>query len=536
MNLKMKKLIIFLAPLFLLASCEDFLKEEPKSEMSVDQYFSEPAHAQNAVNSLYRDGFPGFFGAGSAYRGSTVMLGGYMSGLFDNEYKGQEVHVEECHNLTLSPVNMAGYLDDIWDPCYTAISRANNAIKYIPSTPGLTDAESKKLEAQARFFRAVNYFHLVKTFGGVPLILEPYESLDELYKERAAVAQVYDQIITDLLFAYNEGGLGNNPMPMNNFRVSNGSVGAVLADVYLTMSGFPVQSDHYADAAGIARDIITSGNYGLIGHGEELSNSAYNKMRTSDMEQEYLYSIEYEAGIAESGWLPTYSYPNRAATWGVFQYSITNNAYRPVEELLRVYDPANDLRFQEKQFFHSELTYTEVVDGVEQEVTKTYETSPYLWHDDEALFETGRGGKDVAVYRFAEVLLIAAEAIARSEGVTAEAVGYLTDVRERGYWQTDRAAIEAALAGVSVEDFVEEVWKERLRELPLEYRVWSDVQRTRKFPVTDENNPGEVTFDDIVGHTNVWGATFQEKHLLFPISENEMQRNPNLVQNSGYSD
>jgi hypothetical protein len=499
--------------------------------MSVDQYFSEPSHAQNAVNSLYRDGVPGFFGAGSAYRGTTMMIGGYMSGFFDNEYKGQEVHVEECHNLTLDPVNMSGYLDGIWDPCYTAISRANNAIKYIPDTPGLSESDANKLEGQARFFRALNYFHLVKTFGGVPLITEPYESLGDMYLPRSTAEQVYEQIITDLNFAINQGNLGNQPMPMNDFRVSKGSAEAMLADVYLTMSGHPVQANHYGDAADAARSIISSGNYGLIEHGAGLSNSAYNKMRTSDNEEEYLYVIEYAEGIAESGWLPTYSYPNRAATWGIFQYSITNNAYRPVEELLDVYDPANDLRMQEKQFFHTSLTYME--DG--EEVTRTYDVSPYLWHDDVALFETGRAGKDVAVYRYAEVLLIAAEAIARSEGVTAEAVGYLADVRSRAYWQTDRADIVNELSGLSEQAFVEEVWKERLREMPLEYRIWSDIQRTRKYPLTDENNPGEVTFVDVVGQSNVWGQSFEEKHLLFPISNNEMQRNPNLEQNPGYT-
>lgn len=527
----MKKIIILFAGLMFMASCEDFLEEKPKSEMSVNQYFSDPSHAQNAVNSLYRDGVPGFFGAGSAYRGTTMMIGGYMSGFFDNEYKGQEVHVEECHNLTLDPVNMSGYLDGIWDPCYTAISRANNAIKYVPETPGLSDAKNKELEAQARFFRALNYFHLVKTFGGVPLITEPYESTGNMYLERADASQIYNLIIEDLKFAINQGGLGNQPMPMNNFRVSEGSARAMLADVYLTMSGHPVQANHYGDAADVARDIINSGNYGLIEHGEELSNSAYNKMRTSENEREYLYVIEYESGIAESGWLPTYSYPNRAATWGIFQYSITNNAYRPVEELLDVYDPANDLRMQEKQFFHTNLTYME--DG--EEVTRTYDVSPYLWHDDEALFETGRAGKDVAVYRYAEVLLIAAEAIARSEGVTSEAVGYLADVRNRAYWETDRADIVSELSGLSEQAFVEEVWKERLRELPLEYRIWNDIQRTRKYPLTDENNPGEVTFVDVVGQSNVWGKTFEEKHLLFPISNNEMQRNPNLTQNPGYT-
>ncbi|MFO8000207.1 MAG: RagB/SusD family nutrient uptake outer membrane protein [Marinilabilia sp.] len=527
----MKKIIILFTGLLFMASCEDFLEEKPKSEMSVDQYFTEPSHAQDAVNSLYRDGVPGFFGAGSAYRGTTMMIGGYMSGFFDNEYKGQEVHVEEAHNLTLSPVNMSGYLDDIWDPCYTAISRANNAIKYIPDTEGLSESEANELEAQARFFRALNYFHLVKTFGGVPLITEPYETLADMYLERADAEQIYNLIIEDLEFAMNEGGLDDQPMPMNDFRISKGSVGALLADVYLTMSGHPVQANHYGDAADAAREIITSGNYELIEHGEELSNSAYNKMRTSESEREYLYVIEYETGIAENNYLPAYSYPNRAATWGIFQYSITNNAYRPVEELLQVYESDEDLRIQEKQFFHSSLTYMD--DG--EEVTRTYDVSPYLWHDDRALFETGRGGKDVLVYRYAEVLLIAAEAIARSEGVTGEAVGYLADVRSRAYWETDRGDIVSELSGLSEQAFVEEVWKERLRELPLEYRIWSDIQRTRQYPETSESNPGEVNFVDVVGHENVWGKAFQEKHLLFPISNNEMQRNPELDQNPGYS-
>ncbi|MDG5800984.1 RagB/SusD family nutrient uptake outer membrane protein [Marinilabiliaceae bacterium ANBcel2] len=530
----MKKLIILFFGLLFMASCDDFLEESPKSEMSIHQYFSDPSHAYNSVNRLYRDGVPSFFHAGSAYRGTTMMLGGYMSGFFDNpEYKGQEVHVIECHNLTLTPVNISGFLDDVWTPCYVAIARANTAIKYIPDTPGLSDSEKNQLLGQAYFFRALNYFHLVKIFGDVPLTIEPYESLEDIYLERSSAEIVYNQIINDLLFVIDNSSLNNEPMPMNNYRISKGSAKALLADVYLTISGEAVNIDKYADAANVARDIITSGNYSLISHDDEdLKKSAYNTIRTSNTEREYLYVIEYDAGIATNGWLPTYCYPNVAATWGVFQYSITNNSYKPVEELLAVYDSNNDLRIQEKQFFHSSLTYME--NGEER--TREYEPSPYLWHDDEALFETGRSGKDVAVYRLAEVYLIAAEAIARSEGVTSEAVEYLAEVRSRGYWQTEKSDIINLLSTLSEQEFVEEVWKERLRELPLEFRIWSDMQRTRKYPLTDINNPGEVDFVDLVGQTNVWGSTFEEKHLLFPISNNERQRNPNLTQNPGYSD
>jgi starch-binding outer membrane protein, SusD/RagB family len=522
----MKKLLVLLSGILILTACEDFLLETPQDQLDVNQFFSDPSHAYNAVSILYRNGVPGFYGAGGAYSGSTMMIGGYMSGLFDNEYKGQEVHVQHAHNLTLSPINMANYLDNIWNNTYLAVSRANSAIKYIPDTPGLSDAEKVNLMAQARFFRALNYFHLVKTFGDVPLITEPYESLENLYVERTPLQSVYQQIVSDLEYIISESALNYTPMPSNNYRVSKAAAATLLADVYLTMSGYPLQNDNYANAASAARQVINSGNFNLIQHGATEAQSAYNVLRTSDNQSEYIYVVEFASGIAENGWLPAYSYPNRLAAFGLFQYDITVNVYRPLDEILQIYDPVNDLRIQEKQFFHSNLT--------RGGTTYNYEVSPYLWHDDVALFETMRGDKDQYIYRYAEVLLIAAEAIARSEGVTAEAIDYLVQVRNRGYWQTDESVLSAQLTGLSVDEFVREVWTERLREFPLEFKLWNDVQRTRLFPVTSAANPGQVNFVNVIGHTNAWGHTLQERHLLLPISENEMQRNPNLVQNPGY--
>ncbi len=187
----MKKILfITLLSLTLLGlnSCNDFLKEEPRSQISVNQFFLTPADAISAVNNLYRTGFPSFYNAGSAYMGPTIMFGGYISGLFDNQYKGQEKFVQDCQNLAIDPVVNNSNLLSIYQNCYVAIGRANNAIKFIPTTPGLTPAEVNKLLAEARFFRALNYFHLVKMFGGVPLISEPYESLENLYVEKSTEA------------------------------------------------------------------------------------------------------------------------------------------------------------------------------------------------------------------------------------------------------------------------------------------------------------------------------------------------------------
>jgi hypothetical protein len=132
-------------------------------------------------------------------------------------------------------------------------------------------------------------------------------------------------------------------------------------------------------------------------------------------------------------------------------------------------------------------------------------------------------------------LLIAAEAIARSEGVTPEAVNHLAEVRSRAYWKTDPAQIQAELQALPANEFVEEVWEERFRELVFEFQTWYDIVRTRKYPITSAAANGEITFVDVVGQMNPWGRTFAARHLLLPISEAERQRNPSLgEQNPGY--
>lgn len=520
----MKKILILLSLGFLVFSCADFLEEEPRSSITTGQYFTKQEHAQGVVNSLYRIGAPTFFHASGAYSGSRAMIGGYLSNFFDNGYKGQEIFVSYAQTLTIDPVNFVGTLDGIWNESYFAIGRANTAIKYIPGTANMSDADKNRLLAEARFFRAYNYFWLTKFFGKVPLITEPYESLDNLYIKRAEIAAVYDLIVSDLQSAISQGNLPSRPMPENGFRVSKGSAEILLADVLLTMSGYPLQSNKYADAANVAKSIINSGNYALIQHGSTPQTSAYNVMRTTDNTKEYLYVYEYAAGIATAGWLPIYCYPVEAQGWGIFKYSITNNAYQPMPHLLAAYEPT-DYRVQEKQFYHSSLTR-----GTQ---TWNFAPAPYLWHDDKALFEEGSAAavKDITVYRYAEALLIAAEALAKSGGSIDEAAGYLAQVRQRAFPSKTVAEVKASLAGLSADDFVKEVWKERLREFSLEFKIWGDIQRTRQIPVTNLNNPGQVSFTNVIGYTNFWGATYQEKNLLFPISANELNRNPELDQN-----
>lgn len=522
------KHILLLLVMVCFTACSDFLEEEPLSELASEQFFSEPDQAYSAVNALYRTGAPSMTDGG-VYDGMPVMLGAYMSGFFSNEYAGQELHVSNTQQLTLNGDNIGNYLQGRWRELYLGISRANNAIKYIPETPGLSDAERDQLIAEAKFFRAYSYYYLVRFFGPVPLTTEPYDSLEDLYLERSPVADIYTLIEADLKDALDNGGLSTMSMVNNGKRITAGTVATLLSEVYLTMSGAPLNANRYGDAASLAQEIIngTYGSYSLVGHDElnpgevDLENSAYNKIRKSDASaEEHIYIKEFDAAIATSTF-PRYSYPT-----GFSQdvlYDIANGAYQPSESFLDLYDPDNDLRVQEKQYFHTTLEGTD----------KTFPPTPYMWHDDEAMFQTAQSGKDQAMLGYADVLLIAAEAIAKSSGVTGDAVNYLAQVRARAYWDTDMETITGNLSGLGVNEFVEEVWTERHRELVFEFQNWFDIVRTRKFPVA--SSPGVVDFVEVIGHTTDQGKQIEEKHMLLPLPEPEIQRNPSLgTDNNGY--
>lgn len=524
----MKKYSVMIIGSILLSvsGCADFLEERPKDFLTKETFYQTEDQATSNINYLYRSGVPALYNANSAYAGPPVMLGGYVSGYFDSEYEGQEVVVMYSKNLNRTAVNIANQIDAVWDECYKAINVANGAIKYIPAID-MSEDVANLLVGEAKFFRAMNYFHLIKMFGDIPLSLEPYESLEGIYQPRTPSVTVYNQIISDLVDAASV--LPDAAFYQNENRITRNVANALLANVYLQMSGFPVQEDHYEEAMNAAKAVITSGKHSLTQHENKTNLSAYNKLRTTDGLNESIYAYEFNSVVSTSGWWPTYSFPNAAAGWGFFKYAITANIYRASNGLFNIYDPAEDIRGQEKQFF-----FTRYNNPTDNSVIQLGELSNWYYYEEEAMLSTGRGTKDFNIFRYAEVLLIAAEAIAQTTGVTAEAAGYLAQIKARASL-TDKtvAAYQAELMTLNKEAFIEEVWIERLREFPLEFKIWDDILRTRRYPQFSANK-GEVTFRNVVGASNNWGMTFDENDLLWPLSANEMQRNPELVQNPGY--
>lgn len=308
----------------------------------------------------------------------------------------------------------------------------------------------------------------------------------------------------------------------NENRISKYVAAMLLTAVYM-------QEGKYAEAASSVKTVIDS-PHALTTNSDRELNSAYNKIRSTDGLDETIYAYEYNNAVSTGGWWPTYAFSSSAtAVFGT--YSIFERVYGPTNRFLNVYD-ANDLRIQPNQFFHwkytnpnNEKTWTSDVAGC------------WFWYDEDALLNTGRATKDRDFFRYAEALLDAAESIAQSQGVTAEAAGYLAQVQARADGEGRSAeTIAVGLQALGKDAFIQACWTERLREFPLEFKIWDDCLRTGKFPVISETEKGKVTYVDLVGAQNASGATFKESDLLWPISLNEMQRNPKLKQNTGYAE
>ena len=128
------------------------------------------------------------------------------------------------------------------------------------------------------------------------------------------------------------------------------------------------------------------------------------------------------------------------------------------------------------------------------------------------------------LYRYADVLLMAAEAIGESDGATDEAIGYVNQIRARARFNgTTTSSYPADVtAGISKEDFIKVVREERRLEFAFEFNRWYDIKR---WGILDEafTQPESLEPHDV--DTN--------RDYLFPIPQTEVDAT-NFSQNPGY--
>lgn len=516
-------LILLLAISF--GSCKKFLDTKPQDFVSPENYFNTEDDMQRAINGVYNRLVDNY---GRMYQRG---LWSYLA--VSDEFFYSNV---SSNNLKVSDFDASNLdVSRFWEVAYQGVDRVNQVIANI-NKPEMNETKRNSIKGQALFLRGYLFFLLTTNFGDIPLKLKPTSSPNEIPLPRTPIAEVYAQIVKDMKEAESLC-LPISQLPTNEV-VSQTAVQAILARVYLKMAGAPLNEvARYTDALLYANKVISSGMHSL--------NPSYQQIFINHSQD----IIEPKECIWEIG-----MYGNQqgveqlAGSVGIDNGILCSDntigySAGTMRVTKRVYDyyKATDLRrdWAISPFYYK--TTNGVTTATNYSATQIYDRNIGKWRRQyELLVPKHRtyNSTNFPVIRYADVLLMKAEAENYVNGPTAEAYLAINQVRRRGFGKstvTADATVDVP-AGLSKSAFLKELQDERSRELAFEGLRKHDLIRWDLYLT---NMSSLIT--EIVANA---GATWQRaayaarnttsRNLLLPIPSTELVSNPNIKQNTGW--
>lgn len=508
---------ILIGSSLLITGCTNFLDEQDPSNLTPDSYYTLPEHADAAVYAAYARAR--FIGSGAGIFSNNFQLLDAPTGTATTATP-QNSDLNNLLGLVYDGDNL--HIRQWWNGVYRVIAQANLALDKIPGINPMDEAQKKRTLGEAAFMRAWSYFYAVRLWGDVPLILKPQTAASEdFYPARTSTDSVYNQIIADLKMA-EESGL---PWMDASGRVGLAAIKTELAKVYLTMAGYPLEkSEYYRLAADKAKEVI---DYAAANPAVVNLFTTYNDLHdvADNNKVEHLFEVQYLADI-EGNPLQSLMLPNNSLAKNISAFGSGVGSSTPTPSFYASYKKfePTDKRTDEQQFFFTSYFVNGSGDPFPLGSPYIFKHFDVAGHGAPGKAGTGRSNLNIPQIRFAETLLIYAEAQNKADAnPNTAAYDALNRVRTR--------ANLPVLSGLSTTAFEEAVWRERWHEFSYEGITWFDMVRLRKVYNEDTNG-----FDNFEGHINKnSGAALQKKHLLFPLPIQEMRNNINLrPQNDGY--
>ncbi|GAA0872343.1 RagB/SusD family nutrient uptake outer membrane protein [Gangjinia marincola] len=425
----------------------------------------------------------------------NVMLGEIAS---DNTLAGGEsatdvIGIQQIDDMIHTPSN--AQLRDIWGWMFSGINRANFILEFQDK---IDFAGKNEVLAQARFLRAYYYFELVKFFGDVPLVVDERVLFgDQFEVDRNPSAEVYAQIEEDLQFAADN-------LPVTQIqagRITKGAALALLGKVFL-------YQDKFSEAIVPLENVINSGAYSLIDdystmfeNDNENNAESVFEIQYTDKEGAGFDCLQCSEGNIAVGFNGIRNYQGPEFDSG-FSFNV------PTQDAFDAFE-AGDVRRNE-----AILDIEQWADSTGATFSTGYEHTGYFNRKYIARKgDLGTGDANLTnpnnyrSIRYADVLLMAAEALNRSGQDDPKALVYVNQVRTRA------GLDEISSTGASLTDAI---YQERRVELVGEGHRFFDLVRTGR------------------ASTEIPG--FQAgKHELFPIPQIEIELAGNRwEQNPGY--
>ncbi|WP_204346810.1 RagB/SusD family nutrient uptake outer membrane protein [Psychroserpens algicola] len=466
---------------FIYTSCNDeFLNPLPDSAVAVEAFFQSDDDVLAGVIGIY-DAIQGVnenteTNIGRANRGVQFehLLTEHRT---DNTRNATlEGSKSDFHRYVVNANNVES--EDYYQSMYEVIFRANNILNFID----VADENNRaKYAAEAKFLRAYAYFNLVRLYSDVPLVTSVVGPQDnEALFTRIPEAQIYDQIVEDLLEAVNT--LDNT----YKSRASRAAAQGLLAKVYLTQA-----TPNYSGAQVLCEAIISSLDYDLE---DNFRDVFYNELN-----DEIIFAIQYETGNS----LESQSFSSEFTS--AFRQGREDGQNIVNDNLVADFEMYGGNRGPES--FVTFGTSNEVIKFLPEgsDITTTPPTYGANARD---------AGNDYIVLRYADVLLMHVEAIIGGGTMTSSsnALNSFQQVRNR-----------AGLTDTVTSITKEELLRERRVELAFENQRWFDLIR---FGAANSV---------LTAHADEMGYVYSSRDLLLPIPAREINISGGLLtQNAGY--
>mgnify|MGYP006073968771 FL=1 len=495
-NIKLKYILVSVLFIGLASSCSDDFVNVESLDINSEDYFNSEEDYQNALVGAY-DLLQATY--------LNAMLGEIAS---DNTLAGGEsatdvIGIQEVDDMTHTTTN--SQLRDVWGWMFAGVNRANFILEFQDKTEF---AGKEEILAQARFLRAYYYFELVKWFGDVPLVVDKrFLFGDQFNVDRTPKAEVYTQIEIDLMYAadnltYTASQQG---------RVTKGAAQALLGKVYLYQDKFP-------EASAVLDNLILNGPYDLVTdynsifeHAGENGIESVFEVQYNDDQGASFDCLQCSEGNVAVGFSGVRSYVATPDSSGdIFSSGFSFNV--PVQEAVDAFE-VDDLRKEVAILdIDAWATQTGITYGTGYEHTGFFNRKyiPRKRSDTAAGDRNLTNPNNYRAIRFADVLLMAAEAFNRGNIDDSKAQNYLNRVRERAFGD---AMHNVSSSGSNLTN---DIYNERRVELLGEGHRFFDLVRTGR--ATSEIN-GFVS----------------GKHEVFPIPLIEIQLTGNRwAQNPNY--
>lgn len=483
-NIFKKQLLIAIPLAFTLSGCSDFLDKLPENSVEAESVdYSKTSEMYMPVSGIYakvRSNLAGWSGWGCIIvRGDDVNKGGSPT---------DQVEYNYCSNFEYEKLKTFWALNGTWGSYYNTISLSNSALeslaKYAEHLKNDSDkALNTKYCAEVRFFRALAYHQLVNLWGDVPLLLDNQALNISKSKKEDVLKYIYDEL---------DFCIQNLPAIRPNESEHPGAVTKYTAEVL--KARVKMYNNEWDDVLTLTEDIINSGKFELYPDFYELFKIPGKLCNESLLEYQFTDFGNGSGEIVESDQWFAFQGPRGEAPISGWAF------IEPTEKIQKLFVKRGETVRAETTFLMTDAT-TRDGDYIPAGSQSAYNGKAYTPKNQMTPGRTQYGaGNNIRVFRYADVLLMNAEAKVR-KGQNGDAP--LNLVRER-----------AGLAPIK-NATVDQILEERQVELALEWGSrFYDLVRTDK---AAQELPGFV----------------KGESEYYPIPQDQIDLNPNLELEAG---